>query len=212
MSDAELVLRLLVAAALGAIVGLERQLADEPAGLRTHLLVAMGAALFGLVSVTVPGESTRIAAQVVTGVGFLGAAAIIRSGVVVRGIATAASLWVVAAIGLATAFGHWTGALVAAAVAVVVLRAGKRLEVDLLRRWRTRRAELVLGFEPGQDVDAAVRRVSATGMLVRNVECSDGVDGRWATLHLEVPAHLSPDTAADAARAVAQVRALTWSV
>jgi putative Mg2+ transporter-C (MgtC) family protein len=212
MSDAELVLRLLVAAALGAIVGVERQLADEPAGFRTHLLVAMGAALFALVSVAVPGDTSRIAAQVVTGIGFLGAAAIIRSGPMVRGLATAASLWVVAAVGVATAYGHWTGALVTTAVAVIVLRVAKRLEVNLLRRWRTKRAELVLGLAAGQDVDAVVKRIVAAGMLVRLVECSDGEAGRSATIDMEVPAHLSPDAAADAARTVAQVRSMTWSV
>src|SRR5579884_3779019 len=115
MSDADLVLRLLVAAALGAIVGIERQLADEAAGFRTHLLVAMGAALFALVSVRL--ADTRIAAQIVSGIGFLGAAAIIRSGVVVRGVATAASLWVAAAIGVAAAFAVWVAALVATATA-----------------------------------------------------------------------------------------------
>jgi len=210
MSTAELVLRLLVAAALGAVVGLERQLSDEAAGFRTHLLVGMGAALFALVSIQA-SHDTRIAAQVVSGIGFLGAAAIIRSGTTVHGVATAASLWVVAAVGMATAFGDWVAALVATAVAVIVLRVVKRLEANLLRRWRTRRAELVLGLEPAQDVDALVRRISAAGMLVRNVECRDGEGGRSARLSIEVPAHLSPDTAADAARPLAQVRELTWS-
>lgn len=212
MTDAELVLRLLVAASLGAVVGLERQLADEPAGLRTHLLVAMGAALFALVSVTVPNDTSRIAAQIVTGVGFLGAAAIVRTGVVVRGIATAASLWVVAAVGVATAYGHWVGATVATVVAVVVLHAARRVEVGLLRRWRTRRAQLIVGLDPGQDVNAVVRRISATGALVRTIECTDNQDGRSATLSLEVPGHLSPEAAADAARSVAQVRGMTWMV
>jgi putative Mg2+ transporter-C (MgtC) family protein len=211
MSDAELVLRLLVAAALGAVVGVERQLSDEAAGFRTHLLLAMGAALFTVVSVGVAHDD-RIAAQVVSGIGFLGAAAIIRSGISIHGVATAASLWVVAAVGMAAGFGRWSGALVATGVAVVVLRMVKRLEANLLRRWRTRRAELVLGLEPGQDVDAVVRRIGAAGMLVRNVECSDGETGRSLRLSLEVPARISPDTAADAARPVAQVRALTWTV
>lgn len=211
MSTADLVLRLLVAAALGAVVGVERQLSDEAAGFRTHLLVAMGAALFALVSINA-SHDTRIAAQIVSGIGFLGAAAIIRSGVTVRGVSTAASLWVVAAIGMATAFGDWDAALVATAVSVIVLRMVKRLEANLLRRWATRRAELVLGLEPGQDVDALVKRIAATGILVRNIECSDGTAGRIARLSLEVPARLSPDTAADAARPLAQVRELTWSV
>jgi len=209
MSDADLVLRLAVAAALGAIVGVERQLSDEAAGFRTHLLVAMGASLFALVSVRL--HDTRIAAQVVTGIGFLGAAAIIRGGVTVRGVATAASLWVVAAVGLAAAYADWTLALVATAVAVLVLRTAKRLEARVLRRWRTRRAELVLGLEPGTAGEAVVQRVAATGMLVRGVQFTENDEGRSITLDLEVPAHLSPDTAPDAARPVARVRGFTWS-
>jgi putative Mg2+ transporter-C (MgtC) family protein len=211
MSDAELVLRLLVAAVLGGIVGLERQLADEVAGFRTHLLVAMGACLFGAVSL-LASHDTRIAAQVVSGVGFLGAGAILRRGSNVHGVATAASLWVVAAVGLAVAFGHWTAALVVAAVATIVLRMAKRVEANLLRRWRARRAELVLGLQPGQEVEAVIRRIAATGVLVRAVACSDDAAGRSAVLTLEVPAHLAPETAADAARPVAQVQGLTWSV
>jgi putative Mg2+ transporter-C (MgtC) family protein len=210
MSDAELVLRLLVAAVLGGVVGLERQLADEVAGFRTHLLVAMGACLFALVSL-VAGHDNRIAAQVVSGIGFLGAGAIIRSGITVHGVATAASLWVVAAVGMATAFGRWALALVVTAVAVIALRVLLRLEARLLRRWRMRRAELVLELGTGQDVDVVVRRVSATGVLVRAVECSDDGATRSVTLDLEVPASLTPDTAADAARPVAQVRTLSWT-
>lgn len=210
MSTAELVLRLLVAAALGAAVGVERQLSDEAAGFRTHLLVGMGSALFALVSLQA-GDGTRIAAQIVSGIGFLGAAAIIRSGPVVRGISTAASLWVVAAVGMATAYGHWVLALVTTAVAVVALRVVKRLESGLMRRFRTRRAELLLSLEPAQDVEALVRRISATGTLVRNLECSDGEAGRSVRLTLEVPSHLSPDSAADAVRQLARVRELTWT-
>jgi putative Mg2+ transporter-C (MgtC) family protein len=209
MSDAEIVLRLLVAAALGAVVGLERQLSDEAAGLRTHLMVAMGAALFALISIGL--RDTRLTAQIVSGIGFLGAAAIIRSGLNVFGIATAASLWVVAAIGMATAYGRWTAALVVTAVAVVVLHAGKQLEVTLLRRWRSRRGELVLGLDAAQEVDPLVRRVAATGVLVRNVEASAHADGRTLRLELQIPARVPPDAAADAARPVAQVRSFTWS-
>ena len=210
MTDADIVLRLLVAAALGAIVGAERQLSDEVAGFRTHLLVAMGACLFALVSI-LAGPDNRIAAQIVSGIGFLGAAAIIRSGLTVRGIATAASLWVVAAVGMAVAFSHWTAAVVVTALAVIVLRFVKRLESELLGRWRTRRAELVLELQSGQDPDPLVRRVSDTGLMVRGVQCIEDEHGRLLTLSIEVPSHLSPDTAADAARPLAHVRRLSWS-
>jgi putative Mg2+ transporter-C (MgtC) family protein len=210
MSDADLVLRLLVAAALGAIVGAERELSDEAAGFRTHLLVAMGACLFALISIVATHDS-RIAAQVVSGIGFLGAAAIIRSGISVRGIATAASLWVVAAVGMAVAFGRWTGALVAAALAVIVLRVVKRFEAQLLNRWRTRRAELVLTLPSGQGIDPLLRRIGETGLLVRAVRYTENDRERLLTLDMDVPAHIAPETAADAARPMAEVREFSWS-
>ena len=210
MSDAEIVLRLLVAAALGAVVGLERQLADESAGLRTHLMVSMGAALFALISIGV--RDTRLTAQIVSGIGFLGAAAIIRSGLNVFGIATAASLWVVAAIGMAAAYARWSAALVVTAVAVVVLRAGKQFEVNLLRRWRSRRAELVLALDAGQELEPLIRRIAATGVLVRNIEATAEEGRRTLRIELQIPARVAPDAAADAARPVAQVRSFTWSL
>ncbi|HEU5242755.1 MAG TPA: MgtC/SapB family protein, partial [Gaiellaceae bacterium] len=97
----EVLLRLFVAAALGGAIGLERELRERQAGLRTHLVVSVGAALFTLVSAygfTDFGarvDPTRIAAQIVTGIGFLGAGAIIRQGLSVRGLTTAATLWLV---------------------------------------------------------------------------------------------------------------------
>src|SRR5207253_1246753 len=113
LSWEEALLRLFLAALLGSAVGLERELRDREAGLRTHLLVSLGSALFTVVSAygfhdflvrggtEVRTDPTRIAAQIVTGIGFLGAGAIIRQGLSVRGLTTAATLWVVAAIGMA---------------------------------------------------------------------------------------------------------------
>jgi len=210
-SDADLVLRMLLAVGLGAALGVERQLVDEVAGFRTHVLVALGAALFSLVSVRLFTD-TRIAAQIVTGVGFLGAAAVIRSGTVVRGVATAASLWVVAAVGMATAYGFWQGALVATFLAIVVLRAARRFETNVLRRYRTRRAELVIGLPAGQRLDTLVQRLEDSGILVRSMQCAATEAEQTATLTLEIPARLPPSTAVDAVRPVAQVRSLTWSV
>jgi putative Mg2+ transporter-C (MgtC) family protein len=99
-------LRLLLAAGLGASIGLEREFRHKPAGLRTNILIAVGAALFTTLSIDlarVYGGSTpdRIAAQIVTGIGFLGGGAILRSGKTVYGMTTAATIWVNAAIGMA---------------------------------------------------------------------------------------------------------------
>lgn len=115
--------RLVVAALLSGLVGFERQAKHKAAGLRTHMLVGLGAALFTLVSEYGfdTGDDARVAAQIVTGVGFLGAGAIFRQGVTVRGLTTAAGLWAVAAIGMTAGTGLIAGAFVTTAIALVIL-------------------------------------------------------------------------------------------
>ncbi|MBI4498248.1 MAG: MgtC/SapB family protein [Chloroflexi bacterium] len=124
MVQAETVARLLVAAVLGAAVGWERERAEKPVQLRDLLLVSLGAALFTVVSLQgFPGSDTgRVAAQVVTGVGFLGAGAILRLQGTVVGLTTAASIWVSAAIGLAAGAGLYLIAFLTTAISVIVLR------------------------------------------------------------------------------------------
>ena len=110
----DLALRLLIAAALGAMVGVEREIHGHPAGMRTHLLVALGSAIFTELSIYgfgpagAPGvDTSRVAAQVVSGIGFLGAGAILKYGASIRGLTTAASLWATAAVGLAAGAGQY---------------------------------------------------------------------------------------------------------
>ena len=143
---AEEFLRIALAAGLGSAVGLERELREHEAGLRTHMLVAVGSALFTLVSAygfseffaqsgpVVPVDPTRIAAQIVTGIGFLGAGAIIRQGMNVRGLTTAATLWAVAAIGLASGAGYYSGARATTVVVLVALWPVKILAKRILDR------------------------------------------------------------------------------
>jgi putative Mg2+ transporter-C (MgtC) family protein len=107
---ADLVWRLLLAAALGAAVGLEREYRQKPAGLRTNILIALGSAVFTILSISMghdSGTADRIAAQIVTGIGFLGGGAILRSGNTVHGMTTAATIWVNAAIGMAAGLGQF---------------------------------------------------------------------------------------------------------
>ncbi|HYU49165.1 MAG TPA: MgtC/SapB family protein [Candidatus Limnocylindria bacterium] len=124
--------RLLVAALLGAAIGLEREIHDHPAGMRTHLLVALGSALFTVISIfgfvgvlgagqSTPVDPSRVAAQVVTGIGFLGAGAILKFGTTVRGLTTAASLWTAAAIGMAAGAADYVLAVVGTAIVVFSL-------------------------------------------------------------------------------------------
>ena len=108
MSFWEMVLRLVVSLVLGSLIGMERETHGRPAGLRTHTLVCVGSTLFTMCSYVIAGphnDPGRVAAQIVTGVGFLGAGTIIHQGSVVRGLTTAASIWAVAAIGLAVGIG-----------------------------------------------------------------------------------------------------------
>lgn len=128
ISAQELVLRLLLASLLSGIVGLERESRHRAAGLRTHILVSVGSALLTVVSAygfsafPLPGrDPARLAAQVVSGIGFLGAGTILREGITIRGLTTAASLWVVAGIGIAVGAGFYLGALVTTVLVTVAL-------------------------------------------------------------------------------------------
>lgn len=158
---------LLLACLLGAVVGLERELHGRPAGLRTHILLSMGAALFGMVSVGMKGantDPTRIAAQVVTGIGFIGAGTIIHLGGTVRGLTTAASIWATAAIGLAVGLHrqYWVMAIVATLMAFLTLTLVHLLEGFLRLKRRVRELEVVARedeavIEPLLDILSAMR-------------------------------------------------------
>ncbi len=116
--------RLLLSAVFGAAVGYEREQAEKPAGLRTLALVAVGSTAFTLVSLFgfgLASDPSRLAAQIVTGIGFLGVGTILRTGVTVRGLTTAASIWAVAAIGVAVGVGMYILSTVATALVLVIL-------------------------------------------------------------------------------------------
>jgi putative Mg2+ transporter-C (MgtC) family protein len=138
MPPAELTARLLLAVALGAAIGIEREMRRKPAGLRTNILIALGSALFTVVSLSLSsrgdGSADRIAAQVVTGIGFLGAGAIIRSGGDVHGMTTAATIWVNAAIGMAVGAGEYAMAIVTTIVTLIVLAVLQPIEARFERQ------------------------------------------------------------------------------
>jgi putative Mg2+ transporter-C (MgtC) family protein len=126
LSVAQLLVRLGLAAGLGAAIGLEREWSQKAAGLRTNTLIAVGSALFTIMSIElspgVPADPTRIAAQIVTGVGFLGGGAILRTGGSVKGLTTAAIIWINAAIGMAAGGGRYRVAILGAIATLVVLQ------------------------------------------------------------------------------------------
>ncbi len=126
--------RLLVSLVLGGLIGLEREIHRSPAGLRTISLVSLGATLFTLASLTLTGpgtDITRIAAQIVVGIGFIGGGVIFQLKDTVHGLTTAASMWVAAAIGLMVGIGEYTIATVTAVLVMLILWFG-RLEKELL--------------------------------------------------------------------------------
>lgn len=141
VSDFETVVRLLLAAVLGAAIGFEREYRQKSAGLRTNTLISIGAALFTLMSIelaegVIGADPSRIAAQIVTGIGFLGAGAIIRHGGNVLGLTTAATVWVNAAVGVAAGGGRYVLAVSATVVTILVLSALVPLERSLDRKPR----------------------------------------------------------------------------
>ncbi len=125
-------LRLLLALAVGAAIGLERERRGRPAGLRTFILVALGSCLFMLISVYIAangrGDPGRIAAQVATGIGFLGGGLLLRTGDTVRGLTTAAGIWAVAALGLAAGAGMYFITIVGTLLVLVVLTILRQVE------------------------------------------------------------------------------------
>ena len=145
LETGEVLLRIGVAALLGGLVGFEREMSDQPAGFRTHILVSLGAALFTLVGAysfdEVGTDPTRIAAQIVTGIGFIGAGVIFQRGVNIKGLTTAASLWVTAAIGTAVGFGFWDAAIATAVITVLSLYLLKRVGRSFFARVRAEQEE-----------------------------------------------------------------------
>jgi uncharacterized membrane protein YhiD involved in acid resistance len=134
--------RVLIAVALGMVLGFERQFSNKDAGLRTYALVAAGSALFTVLSIEgFPGsDSSRVAAQIVTGIGFLGAGLIFRQGVNIQGLTTAAGLWAVAAVGMAAGTGLWGLAIVVTVVILLMLTITNRFSTTL-RSQSLRRAK-----------------------------------------------------------------------
>jgi putative Mg2+ transporter-C (MgtC) family protein len=156
LTHEQIVIRLVLAAVLGGFVGLERERLDWAAGLRTHMLVCLGASLFMIVSSFgfmdiinhehVSLDPSRVAAQVVSGIGFLGAGTIMFRRDVILGLTTAASLWAVAAVGLAVGGGLYTPALITTLLIVVILAWIKPFEKRLFQNRRPRSVKLVVAL------------------------------------------------------------------
>jgi putative Mg2+ transporter-C (MgtC) family protein len=204
LSLAELVLRVALAALLGGAIGAERELRERGAGLRTHMLVSVGAALFTLVSAygfrdfrfsTPAGivfDPTRIAAQIVTGIGFLGAGAIIRQGLSVRGLTTAATLWVVAAIGLAAGAGYYSAAVVTTAVVLVALGPLRTVARRLYARVKEEEGRLIVELRPGESGGHLLEVLARAGARPRQLEFAEEGGRRRVAVDVALPGSLTP--------------------
>ncbi len=195
----DVLLRIAVAAALTGAIGMERELRERAAGLRTHMLVGVGSALFTIVSAYAWGDfvfsrqggtvldPTRIAAQIVTGIGFLGAGAIIRQGLSVRGLTTAAGLWVVAAIGMAVGAGYYSAAVIATGVVLVGLGPLRWVEGGALQRWRRGGRVLEVDIRREQALAPLLETLEGRRARVNRVEFEDEEDRRQVRIELDLP-------------------------
>ena len=222
--ELELSLRLVGAAVAGGMIGLEREVSDQPAGFRTHMLVALGSCLFTLVSAygfgpfLHPGtasqvrfDPTRIAAQIVTGIGFLGAGAILRYGTTVRGLTTAASLWVVAAIGLAVGAGAYLISAVTTAITLLALLALKPLRTKLVRGLKKEHEEFLIEVDPQLEIEGLVHDLGEEGVRIDHfrVEEDDGV--RQVVVFMTLPPDRRPEDLVAALTQWPGVRNVDWT-
>jgi putative Mg2+ transporter-C (MgtC) family protein len=197
-------LRISIAAGLGGAVGLERELREREAGLRTHLVVCVGSALFTLVSAygfhdflvsggsLVRTDPTRIAAQIVSGIGFLGAGAIIRQGLSVRGLTTAATLWLVAAIGMACGAGYYVPAIISTLVALVTLGPLRIVAFRIVRRFRPQTERLLVEIPAGGSPAPIIEIVELHAGRVVSMEVTQEGDRRSIVLDVQLHESAAP--------------------
>ena len=216
----ELLLRLVVGTALGGVIGYERERHGRPAGLRTHTIVALASTTFMLVSThfvyfqhyikddLVAVDPSRIAASVVTGIGFLGGGAILRTGLSVQGLTTAAGLWLVAAIGLSAGAGMFVvsvAATVLGMLALVVMRRAERKDDGTVRR----RISLIFD-ETAPAGDAVLTALRGAGVQASAGEYEHAIDERRIrmTFNARVPA-ATPDRLVSVLEAQPGIRRIT---
>jgi putative Mg2+ transporter-C (MgtC) family protein len=194
LSWGELLLRLALAVALGGAIGIEREFRERDAGLRTHTLVSLGAALF-----TIAGaygfrdfhgsfDPTRIAAQVVTGIGFLGAGAIIRQGLSVRGLTTAATLWVAAAIGLTAGAGYYAAAVITTALVLLSLWPLRTVAYRAMTRFRPETDRLMAQLAAGGSPGPLIAELEGLGARLQSLQISHEADRRTVIVDVTLPA------------------------
>jgi putative Mg2+ transporter-C (MgtC) family protein len=191
--------RLVLSAVLAGAIGIERELREQEAGLRTHMLVCVGATAFMIVGVYgwsdfqlsnnigVVVDPSRVASYVVSGIGFLGAGAIIRHGINVRGLTTAASLWVVAAIGVVVGVGMYGLALAVTALVILALWPLGAVK-ELLAGRRATAKRLAVTLDPRASIVATLAAVEDGGYDIESVEVAEEEEARRLDVVVGVPA------------------------
>lgn len=217
----EVAVRLAVAAALTGAVGLEREFRERAAGLRTHMLVGVGSALFTIVSAYAWGDfifdrtqgtafdPTRIAAQIVTGIGFLGAGVIIRQGLSIRGVTTAAGLWVAAAIGMAVGAGYWGAALIGTGVVLVGLGPLRMAEGWVVRR-RREGGTLEIDLRPEEPLAPVLSVLENRRARVSRIHLEEEETGRQLRLEVRMPPGVSGRDLVEELTRLDEVTGVRW--
>jgi putative Mg2+ transporter-C (MgtC) family protein len=218
----EIAVRLVIAAALSGLIGLEREWRERAAGLRTHMLVGVGSALFTLVSAygfndflvggsnVVRADPSRIAAQIVTGIGFLGAGAILRQGLTIRGLTTAAGLWVVAAIGMAVGAGYYGGALIGTGVVLFGLGPLRWAEGYVVARRQTS-GHLEVDLRPDQPLAPVLAVLETRSARVQRIHLDEGEEeGRELRIEVQLPPGVSGRELVDNLSQRGEVIAVRW--
>ena len=222
LSWIEILLRVSLAGALGGAIGIERELRDREAGLRTHMLVAVGSALFTLVSAygfrdfdygRTTGftlDPTRISAQIVTGIGFLGAGAIIRQGISVRGLTTAATLWIVAAIGLASGAGYYSAAVITTGFVLFALYPLRILAFRLMAPIRRDQGRLSVELAADGNVSELLGVLERHRVQVRSLDIEHAGESRIVAVEAQLPDLARTAVVLDDVKQLDDVRRVEW--
>jgi putative Mg2+ transporter-C (MgtC) family protein len=197
----DITIRLLLATLLGGLVGIEREQNNHPAGFRTHILVCVGSALIMLISmygfeefirnhpdINTISDPARLAAQVVSGIGFLGAGTILVHGGTIRGLTTAASLWVVAGIGLALGSGFYYGAVLATVLVLISLVVLNRFEDTFIRKSNVHLLDLVVQDLPGK-LGEITTKIGEHNVSIRKINIQDA-DNKNGYIRLSIAVRL----------------------
>jgi putative Mg2+ transporter-C (MgtC) family protein len=222
LSWAQVFVRLTIAAALGGAIGLERELRERQAGLKTHLLVSVGSAVFTLVSaygfrefvnpvLFARIDPTRIAAQIVSGIGFLGAGAIIRQGASVRGLTTAATLWLVAAVGMASGAGYYSAAVIATIGALFTLGPLRLIAHRALHRFHVGTSQLSVQLAPGSSTSPLIEAIERLGGRIGSLEIGHEGDRRQVQIDVELPQEANLPRFVEAVAGLDHVLEVRWN-